>query len=97
MRTMKFLSLVGMSVTLLLAGSCVPLKYVPKANEGTLGTWITEKTPRKTVVTAEGWKDFMFVDDPDPGMAGVGQIESKWTDSKGDIWYRKYITITQGD
>ena len=91
----------GTAVMLL---SMIPLganaqgKYVPKANEESYGTWTNEKgSPQKCVIFAEGFMNYNLISDTTPTYnEGTQQIESKWQDAEGNIWYRLFGTITAG-
>jgi len=95
---------------LILVGGWAQAKYVPKPNEEIYGTWVNEETSashfqalhfHKIVITADGSKDYLDVSDSVPVMdftagAVAGWIDSKWTDSEGNIWYKQFFEITNG-
>ena len=92
-RMLLFASLFLLSVFLI--ESCAPRKYVPKTNEEINGTWINEKiAPQKVVNSPSGWKEYSYASDAVPLDEGNGGIDSKWTDSEGNIWYRTFSTVT---
>lgn len=74
-------------------------KYIPKENEELYGTWINKEysglvyyQAQKEIVTAERWGWYRKMSDSDPYEGGTYQIDSKWTDPKGNIWYRIICT-----
>ena len=91
--------LFGVSILLMALsqmGGWSQAKYVPKENEELYGTWTNDQTTdiKKIVVFAGGWKDYKKVSDTVPFWEGTEQIESKWTDAEGDIWYKTRCTFT---
>jgi len=77
-------------------------KYVPKADEEIYGTWTNEKNTnisgdQKLVYEADGlWKAYFKIADPLPYEEGTFRIDSKWTDSEGNIWYKTFGAMTSG-
>ena len=76
-------------------------KYVPKENEELYGTWINDKSKnsqhmQKEVITSDGWKQYIDMNDTVPHDEGTGRIDSKWTDSAGNVWYKTFSTTTSG-
>ena len=73
-------------------------KYMPKANEESYGKWINEKgSPQKAVIFAGGFMNYKLISDTIPTYnEGTQQIESKWQDAEGNIYYRLFGTITAG-
>jgi hypothetical protein len=79
-------------------------KYALKANEEIYGTWTNEQyngndiyhSP-KVVVTPDGYKLYRNVSDSVTIEAGTLGVDSKWTDSEGNIWYKAFGTGTTGD
>lgn len=78
-------------------------KYIPKENEELYGTWTNEQysglvssQPQKMVVTADGYKWYAMISDSVPYEEGTMQIDSKWTDEEGNIWYRTFVTVKTG-
>jgi len=94
----------SLSVSLLavfVLGSCATTKYVPKPNEELYGTWTNEYTGnsdniQKQVYSSGEYKDYHLVADTVPVDQGAFQIDSKWTDANGNIWYRSYCTQKTG-
>ena len=90
-------------LALLLLGGCAPGK--PK--EEIYGTWTNDTSTntyvimnghiQKEVITPDGWKQYSKISDTDRLQEGAAQIESKWTDSDGNIWYKRRITVTAGN
>ena len=75
--------------------------YVPTPNEEFYGTWINDKTInadhiQKKISTPEGNQDFLRVTDTQPVFSDTQQIDSKWTDSDGNIWYKIHGTVVSG-
>jgi hypothetical protein len=95
----------GTAVMLL---SMIPLganaqdKYVPKENEELYGTWTNEQNgkgffnPQKEIVSPGELKMYHDISDPVPYAESTMGIESKWTDSEGNIWYKTFGTDTAG-
>ena len=72
-----------------------PVHYAPKPDEEIYGTWTNDKEYnligfQKTVISADGWKNYTNITDSVPMEEGTSQIESKWTDSDGNIWYKSF-------
>ena len=92
---------------LVILPSLVPLvvaaqdKYVPKANEELYGTWTNEKTIntfhiQKMVVSADGFKEYSNASSSYPSVEVAQQMDTKWTDSKGSVWYKVFGNIKTG-
>jgi hypothetical protein len=86
---------------LTLLGNCNPGKYDPKPDEEIYGIWINDKNYnlngfQKTVISADGWKNYTNISDSVPWELGTSQIDSKWTDSEGNIWYKTFGMATGG-
>ena len=77
----------------ILLGACAPGKYVPKPNEECYGTWINEKGyPQRMVLFAGGFKQYTLKADAVPTYSkGTLEIESKWQDAGGNIWYKFHV------
>ena len=72
-------------------------KYSPKPDEELYGTWTNPKgSLQKFVKASDGWKFYVHVADTSPYDKGTTEIESKWTDSDGNIWYRCFNTNMNG-
>ena len=90
-------------LALILLGGCAPGK--PK--EEIYGTWTNDTSTntyvimsghiQKEVITPDGWKQYSKILDTDRLQEGTAQIESKWTDSDGNIWYKRRIIVTAGN
>ena len=100
---MKTRTLLNASLALLalnfLGGQCYGQSYVPTPNEEIYGTWTNDKSInligfQKTVVTADGFQNYADTSDSVPREKGVSQIDTKWTDSEGNIWYKTFGTVT---
>ena len=100
------LTLLGASailLALLLLGGCAPGK--PK--EEIYGTWTNDTSTntyviisghiQKVVNTPDGrWKEYSKISDSDFLQEGTRRIDSKWTDSEGNIWYKSVMVVTAG-
>ncbi len=94
---MLFVSTLAAMLCLTLLGGCATGKYVPKANEELYGTWTNkDMSPQKRVISPGEFKNYGLVSDPNPELEGTLQIDSKWTDSDGNIWYRTFGTLKSG-
>ncbi len=78
-------------------------RYMPKENEEIYGTWTNEEYPtddifhpQKVVMAADRYEAYLGISDPVPSEKSKVTIESKWTDSKGNLWYKTFATITAG-
>jgi hypothetical protein len=70
--------------------------YKPKSNEELYGIWISDKADyREIVYSSDSWNAFLHVSDQKPIRYGKVQIDSKWKDSNGNIYYG--IVITEFD
>src|SRR5208283_230530 len=89
-------------LALSILGGCATGEYIPKPNEELYGTWINEQNggniflPQGVVFTADGYKLYCSLSDSNPCEVGTSWIDSKWTDSEGNIWYRTFGTNTAG-
>lgn len=62
------------------------------------GKWTNEKGyPQKIVCTTGHWKHYSSLSDTTPLREGVGKSPARWTDSDGNIWYKSFATVTEGD
>jgi hypothetical protein len=94
---MKLLYAPPILLSLILLAGCGPRKYTPNPNEEIYGTWTNGKmSAQKMVNTADGWKQYLKIEDTQPYSEWKGTIASKWTDKEGNIWYRFFGTITAG-
>ncbi len=78
-------------------------KYVPKANEELYGTWTNERYPKsdpyhvqKVVIAADRYELYFGKSDSVKFANSNWEIEAKWTDSEGNIWYKTFGTHTDG-
>jgi hypothetical protein len=84
-------------LSLFLLGGCATGKYVPKANEELYGTWTNNSTfPQRVVINPGEYRHYGLISDPNPEEEGTEHIDTKWTDSEGNIWYRTFGTVTTG-
>lgn len=71
--------------------------YVPKENEEIYGTWVNENMRcKKFILKPDGtWAEYNEVSDTEPAksgsylLSGTFVIEDRWTDSEGNIWYKR--------
>jgi len=87
-------------VALVLLGACGPGKYMPKPNEELYGAWTNDNysgkispdtyLPQKEVIDSSGYGAYRFISDNAPFWKGPENIDSKWTDSEGNVWYKAY-------
>jgi hypothetical protein len=86
------------ALVLILLGGCAPGKYIPKASEECYGTWINEKGyPQKVVLFAGGFKQYVNIADTVATYSeGTNEMENKWQDAEGNIWYRFLVTDLPG-
>ncbi len=101
MRTSILLATATLVSMTLLAGCCYAQSYVPMANEELYGTWTNDKTIntfhiQKMVVNAGGFKEYSNVTASDPSVEVSQQIQTKWKDSSGVIWYKVFGKINTG-
>jgi hypothetical protein len=71
--------------------------YVPSSNEEWCGTWVSKDTsrptgePQKVINNCWGYYEvFTRLSDTTPHSKGCSTLVDKWTDSKGNIWYKEY-------
>jgi hypothetical protein len=71
-------------------------KYVPGSDEELYGTWTNEHNggdifhPQKVVITPGGYTAYSMISDTNPLFVWKSWIDSKWTDSEGNIWYKVF-------
>jgi hypothetical protein len=68
-------------------------EYSATDNEELFGKWYlvdyTDGTPPQMVILGPGsWNGYYSVDDEEPGWKANNLITHKWTDAKGNIWYK---------
>lgn len=89
---MKTRMLLGMAVILLTLASSASWaqdRYVPKDNEELFGRWKDDVTANaETVVDSLGFKTYYGSSNDVLLNEATQQIESKWTDAEGNIWYK---------
>jgi len=103
---MKRILIIGASIVLLAliqSGGWSQTKYVPKENEELYATWINERNPKGDMdhpqkdVSAPGRYELYYsIADSEPFETGTVEIEAKWTDSEGNIWYKAFGTVSSG-
>jgi hypothetical protein len=81
------------SLVMYTLGSCATAKYVPKPNEELYGIWTNEHPSnleliQKQVFSVGSIEEYRKVADSVPLDKITYEIDSKWTDSGGNIWYR---------
>jgi hypothetical protein len=91
----KRLFLISLVLLCVLApGAIAQGNYIPKENEELYGTWTNKENlgdhyhPQKLVVTPGGYADYSKSSDSVPRFNWRLKIDSKWTDSDGNIWYK---------
>jgi hypothetical protein len=99
-RILRSAPLVLLTLTLL-GEYCYGLNYVAKANEEIYGTWVNQDTVnafhiQKMIVKAGEFEEYANVADSYPSVEVTQQIDSKWTDSSGDVWYKAAGKINTG-
>ena|SRR5271157_4471946 len=82
-------------------GAIAQDKYVAKANEEIYGTWTNERTInafqiQKMVVSAGGFEEYGNASDTSPRVEVTQQIQSKWKDASGVLWYKVFGKINTG-
>jgi hypothetical protein len=94
MKTTAVILISAALVLLVSSGIAAQDKYIPKPNEELYGTWTNEKNrgdlfhPQKVVVTQDGYTGYSKISDSDSLFSWKLSIDSKWTDSDGNIWYK---------
>jgi hypothetical protein len=103
MKTRTLLFVASVILLFMIArGATAQDKYVPKADEELYGTWTSKQNvedyfhPQKSVNTADGYKNYSKVSDSVSFEEGTEQIDTKWTDTEGNIWYKTFSTVTTG-
>jgi len=86
---------------LTLVASWNPGNYIPTQDEEIYGTWTNDRTYnligfQKTIISADGWKNYPNISDRAPWEEGTSQIDSKWTDDEGNIWYKIFGVANGG-
>jgi len=84
--------------------SWTPGNYVPKPNEELYGTWtnttevgkMATRVPQKEIHSPGEVQTFERLSDKAPSWEATEQIDTKWTDSDGNVWYKTFGTITLG-
>ena len=75
-------------------------RYVAKADEEIYGTWVSANLARtqlqKYVLGAGIMKRYRLLSDSTPLDEATFEIDAKWTDSDGNIWYRTHGVQTTG-
>ena len=98
----QFLGVLLIVLAMIPFGANAQDKYVPKANEELYGTWTNEQNskgifhPQKIVSNADGYKLYTGISDSLAFEEGTMQIDRKWTDSEGNIWYKTFGIVTRG-
>lgn len=63
-------------------------KYTPKENEELFGRWKFRTINEQKVIDSVGWKIYYGTSNDVLLDEATLQIESKWTDERGNIWYK---------
>ena len=97
---MLFISALMILLSMIPLGAIAQDKYVPKADEEIYGTWIltnlNQTELQKIVLSAKGMDRFSLLSDMTPYDNATYEIDAKWTDSEGNIWYKAHGTQTSG-
>jgi hypothetical protein len=72
-------------------------KYVPKPNEELYGTWIMVKGDFPKMINLLGKREqFFSADASTPIQELAVEIEKKWKDSDGNVFFQDFCTVTKG-
>ena len=72
-------------------------QYVPKENEELYGTWIRVKGDFPKMINLPGKREQFFpADASSPIQELTVEIENKWTDSDGNVFFQDFCTVTKG-
>lgn len=91
MKTRRAIFLVAGITMLVFAqlGGWAQEKYVPKENEELFGRWKDDKVAdQQTVYYSAGFKIYFRSTDNILLDEATQEIEKKWTDTQGNIWYK---------
>jgi len=78
-------------------GAQAQSSYSPKPDEEIYGTWTNSAMQfQKNVSFAGGSRDYNRIDDTIPAFESKAQLNDKWTDSDGNIWYTRFGTVVSG-
>ncbi len=81
-------------------GATAQDECIPKADEEIYGTWIVKNLNQtelqKIVLSVKGMDRFSLLSDTTPYDNATYEIDAKWTDSEGNIWYKVYGIQTSG-
>ncbi len=76
-------------LTLAQSGGWAQEKYVPKENEELFGRWKDDKAANmETVIDSVGFKTYYGSTNNVVLNEATLEIEKKWTDAQGNIWYK---------
>jgi len=88
--------------SILSLGACLPGHYRPKPNEELYGTWTNGKygtlyfgnvSPQKIVFDQVGYWYYTRLRDESLSVMGQEVIDAKWTDPKGNIYYKTFGSV----
>jgi hypothetical protein len=83
-----------LAALLLLGGYCFGQNYVAKANEELYGTWIMVKGDFPKMINLPGKREqFFSVDASTPSQELAVEIENKWTDSDGNVFFQDFCNV----
>ena len=94
MKAGRIFLLTGAALTMLVAaGIFAQDRQVSKANEELSGTWTNEKSIntfhiQKMIIAADQLKEYHEVSDASPYVEATQQIDGRWSDSEGELWYK---------
>jgi hypothetical protein len=99
---MKSLATLILAVTLLAFTGNVSADektYVPKDNEEFYGTWVNTEyylMAQKVVINPDGTWGWTMSASDEPVTKYTYELKEKWTDSKGNIWYKVRLQSQRG-
>lgn len=73
--------------------------YVPKDNQEFYGTWVNTEyytAAQKVVINPDGTWGWAVSANSEPDTKYTYEIKEKWTDSKGNIWYKVRLESHRG-
>ena len=73
--------------------------YIPKDNEEFYGTWVNTEyylVAQKVVINPDGTWGWAMSASGEPDTKYTYELKEKWTDSKGNIWYKVRLQSHRG-
>ena len=100
MNTARVSMISSLLLFIITLGATAQDKYVPKTDEEIYGTWIltnlNQTELQKIVLSAKGMDRFSLLSNAIPYDNATYEIDVKWTDSEGNIWYKAHGIQTSG-